>query len=67
MMLFYRVALECTIRYSVAAWYGNLTLQSRSRIADLVRTDLKIKGVSNHSLQMLYGQPVNRQAQKIEN
>ena len=66
MLLFYRAALESIIRYGIAAWYGNLTVQSRSQIAGLVRTAMKIMGVRNHpSLQMLYEQSVARQAQKI--
>ena len=66
MLLFYRAALESIIRYGIAAWYGNLTVQSRSQITSLVRTAMKIMGVRNHpSLQMLYEQSVTRQAQKI--
>lgn len=65
-LVFYRAALESIIRYGIVAWYGNLTVQSRSQIAGLVWTAMKIMGIRNHPfLQMLYEQSITRQTQKI--
>ncbi len=66
MLLFYHAVLESILRYGITAWYGNLTVQSKSQIARLVQTAKKIMGVKNHPpLQTIYEQSFIRQAQKL--
>ena len=48
MLLFYHAILESILRYGITAWYGNLTVQSKSQIARQVQTAMKIMGVKNH-------------------
>ena len=66
MLLFYHAVLESIIMYGITAWYGNLTVQSKSQIARLLQTALKIMGVKKHpSLQNIYEQSIIRKAHKI--
>ena len=66
MLLFYHAVLESIMRYGITAWYGNLTVQSKSQIARLVQTAMKIMGVKKHpSLQNIYEQSIIRQAKTI--
>ena len=66
MSLFYHAVLESIMRYGITAWYGNLTVQSKSQIARLVQTAMKMMGVKKHpSLQNIYEQSIIRQAQHM--
>ncbi len=48
------------------AWYGNLTVQSKSKLARLVQTALKIVGwEEKRPIQKMYEVSVLRQAKKI--
>ena len=66
MILFYQAVLESIVRYGMSAWYGNLSIQLKSKLACLIRTAMKVMGRNEHqSLQSIYEQSVLRQAQRV--
>ena len=66
MLLFYRSVLESLIRYGITAWFGNLSVQLKSKLIRLMHTAWKIIGVKNHSsLQSIFEQATLRQANRI--
>ena len=68
MMLFYNAVLESIIRYSMTAWFGNLTVQSKTKIANLVKTAMKIIGHKGQpSLQSIYDGIALKMVHKILN
>lgn len=40
--------LERIVRYEMSAWYGNLTVQLKSKLARLVQTAMKVMGRKEH-------------------
>ncbi len=65
LFLFYQSVFESLIRYGIAAWYGNLTVQSKSKLAWLVQT-LKVVGLEEkRPIQEMYEVSVLRHAKKI--
>ncbi len=65
LFLFYQSVFESLIRYGIAAWYGNLTVQSKSKLARLVQT-LKVVGLEEkQTIQEMYEVSVLRHAKKI--
>ena len=66
MLVFYRAVLESLVRFGITVWFGNLSVQLRSKLLRLVQTAGKIIGVSQlPSLQSIYEQATLKQAQKI--
>ena len=45
LFLFYQAVLESVLRYGMSAWFGNLTVQSKTKLAHLVHTAMKVKGI----------------------
>ena len=65
MLVFYRAVLESLVRFGVAVWFGNLSVQLRSKLLRLVQTAGKIIRVRQlPSLQSIYEQAALIQAQK---
>ncbi len=61
--LLYQAVLENIIRYGMSAWYGNLSVQLKSKLSRLVQTAIKVIGrTENLSLQSIHEQFVLRQA-----
>jgi len=55
MMLFYKAVLESIVKYGVTVWFGNLSIQLKSKLAHLVLTALKIVGHEESlNLQQLF-------------
>ena len=66
MLVFYRAVLESLVRFGITIWFGNLSVQLRSKLLRLVQTAGKIIGVSQlPSLQSIYEQATLKQAQRI--
>lgn len=66
MLIFYRAILESLIRYGITAWYGNLSVQLKNRLANMHKTAMKIIGMRQYeSIDNLYNQSVMKQATKI--
>ncbi len=66
LFLFYQAVLESIMRYGMAAWFGNPSAQSKSKLQRLVQTAMKVMGgTENLSLQAIYEQSVLRQAQGV--
>ena len=66
MLTFYNAVLGSLIRYGMAAWFGNLTIQSKNMIGKVVKTAMKVIGLpNNRPLQGIYEEKVVRQAQRI--
>lgn len=64
--LFYQAVVKSVVRYGMSAWYSNLTVQFKSKLARLVQHTMNVMGKTEHrSLQSIYEQSVLRQAQKI--
>ncbi|XP_076125336.1 major histocompatibility complex class I-related protein 1-like [Alosa pseudoharengus] len=58
--------LESVIQYGMQTWYGNLTVQLKSKLGRLVKTALKIVGHPDQGyMQALYEKSVLREALKI--
>lgn len=56
------------IRYGVSVWYGNLTVQYKTKLVNLVKTLLKVIGTCDiPSLQFMYECSVTRLAYRIIN
>lgn len=43
-MMFYWAVLESIIRYGMLAWYGNPSVQAKSKLLCLVQTVMKVVG-----------------------
>ncbi len=66
MFLFYQTVLESVIRYGMSAWFGNLTVQLKTKLARLVHTAMKVMGRNEYQpLQSTYEQSVLQRAQRI--
>lgn len=66
MFLFYQAVLESLVRYSLSAWYGNLSAQLKSKLVRLIAVSMKVMGKREYQpLQSLYDQSVLRPAQRI--
>lgn len=66
MLIFYKAILESLIRYGITAWFGNLTVQLKNRLANMHRTAMKIIGMKQYeSVENLYNRAVMTQATKI--
>lgn len=66
MLVFYQAVLESLIRYGITAWFGNLSVQLKSKLVRLMQTAWKIIGVRQYpSLQSTYEQATLRQANRI--
>ena len=66
MLIFYKAILESLIRYGITAWFGNLTVQLKNRLANMHKTAMKIIGKKQYeSIENLYNQSVMTQATKI--
>ena len=66
LFLFFQMILESVIRYSMQTWYGNLSVQLKSRLGRLISTAFKIVGYQEQCyLQSLYEKSVLREAHKI--
>jgi len=66
MMLFYKAVLESIVKYGVTVWFGNLSIQLKSKLAHLVLTALKIVGHEESlNLQQLFENSTLKQVQKI--
>ena len=44
MLTFYQAALESILRYGMTAWFGNLPVALKAKLAHLVQTAMKIIG-----------------------
>ncbi len=66
MLIFYQAVFESLIRYSITVWFGNLSVQLRTKLFRMIHTAWKIIGVKEQtSLQIIYEQATLRQANKI--
>ena len=66
MYLFYQSIFESLIRYGITAWYGNLSVQLKSRLGRLVHTAFKIiGGEERRSPQELFDASILNHAKKI--
>ncbi len=66
MYLFYQTVIESIIRYDIMVWFGNLTIQVKSKLACLLKIAIKTIGRKEYfSLESLYEQSVLREAHKI--
>ena len=58
MFLFYQAVLESILRYGMSAWYGNLSVQLKSKIGRRIQAGMKAS-------EKLPCSPSTRQAEKI--
>lgn len=66
MLIFNQAVLESLIRYSMTAWFENLSVQLKAKLMRLIHTAWKIMGVREHSsMQSIYEQASLPQANKI--
>lgn len=66
MMLFYKAVLESIVKYGVTVWFGNLSIQLKSKLSHLVLTALKTVGNEESlNLQQLFENSTLNQVQKI--
>ena len=66
MLMFYWAILESIIRYGITAWFGNLTVQLKSRLISTQKTAMRIIGRKEYKpIQSLYGQAVRKQGKII--
>ena len=66
MSTFYDAVLESLIRYCMAAWFGSLSVQLKTRIAKIVNTAMKVIGKSDpQTLQTIFEKKVLRLAQGV--
>jgi len=65
-LFLYRSVFESLIRYCIAAWYGNLTVQYKSKLAQLVHKAQKIIGWEGKRTILELGEAsISRQAKRI--
>ena len=66
MTTFYNAVLESLIRYGMAAWFGSLTVQLKSRIMRMVKTAMKVIGQKDYpSLQSIFENSVIKLANRV--
>lgn len=66
MFLFYQAVLESIIRFGMSAWYGNLSVQLKSKLHRMVQIAMKVIGrTDNFSLQSIYDESVLRLARRV--
>jgi len=66
LFLFFKIILESVIRYSMQTWYGNLSVQFKSKLGRLISTAFRIVGHQEPCyLQSLYEKSVLSEAHKI--
>ncbi len=66
MLIFYRAILESIIRYGITAWFGNLTVQLKNKLAGMQKTAMKIIGMKQYEpVESLYNQAAMKQATRI--
>ncbi len=66
MYLFYQAVIESIIRYGIPVWFGNLTIQVKSKLARLLKIAMKTIGRKEYlSLESLHEQSVLREAHQI--
>ncbi len=66
MYLFYQAVIESVIRYAITVWFGNLTIQVKSKLARLLKIAMKTIGRKKYlSLESLYEQSVLREAHQM--
>lgn len=68
MMLFYKAVLESIVRYGITVWFGNLSVQCKSKLMHLLKTAWKIVGHDEYfNPQVLYENCVLNQVEWIVN
>ncbi len=66
MFLFYQAVLESLVRYGMSAWYVNLTIKLKTKLAHRVQIAMKVIGSNDHQvLQSIYEQTDLMQAHRI--
>ena len=66
MIVFCQAVVESLIRYGITAWFGNLSVELRAKLIQIMHTAWKIIGVREYpTLQSIYEQATLRQANKI--
>lgn len=66
MLLFYQAVLGSLLNYGMQAWYGNLSVRSKSQLVCLVKVAMKVIGVREYTpLQSIYESLVLKNAQTI--
>lgn len=66
MSCFYNAVLESLIRYSMAAWFGSLTVQCKAKLGKLVHKAMKVMGRKEFpTLQDTFKKSVLAQAKRI--
>lgn len=53
-MIFNQAVLESLIRFSITAWFANLSLQLKNKLSQLIHTAWKIIGVKEHLSHVLH-------------
>ena len=62
---FYRSVIESVLTFSLLVWYGNTTVQDRTRLERVVRQAARIIGSSLPPLSSLYPTRLLKKANKI--
>lgn len=66
MLIFYKSVFVSIIRYGITAWFGNLTVQLKSKLVRLIEVALKIIGATGQPiLQDIFDQATLKLASKI--
>lgn len=66
MYLFYHAVIESIIHYGYTVWFGNITVQSKAKLACLVKMAMKIIGKRQYqSLEYSYEQSIIKEGTKI--
>lgn len=66
MSTFYNAVLESLIRYGMAAWFGSLTVQLKSKILKMVKIAMKVIGKKDsQSLQTIFERTVISLAHRV--
>lgn len=66
MVIFYQAVIESLIRYCITVWFGNLSVQSRSKLIRMIHTAWKIIGVNEWTpLQTMYEHATVRHTERI--
>ncbi len=65
MVLFYKSFIESILTFCIISWYGNLTVQNKKCLSDIVKVASKIIGTQQLSLSDIYNRQVYRKAQSI--
>ena len=66
MLTFYNAVLGSLIRYSMAAWYGSLSVQLKNKVNNMVKLAMKVMGLTKYPpLQSIYEDRVTALARSI--